>query len=502
MPAQEKNLDDQTYSSIPPLEKHLASKSHTDESAHLIDLPLDNLNRIDKLAKTIHENKIERKELAARRKELERKEQRNKLKQKQRKWFKIDATFGSIAAGGISALYTGVEYLRNFLPPGIANIIMPFFILADVGTAVSAWKIALYNRKIRALKKDNVGKDATWVGSRHSLLRAIFETVWAAIGSAVVLGAIITSTFLAAATAAAFAAFIAPFFMLVLGTRTIFNAASSAFHTIKAQIFKKRAEHLPENSQAKHRLEKNAAHYQRLAKIQAIAASTSAIGFIATTVVMLAHHFRFGFIGVLGGVALGGFMGYLFHGNSKYGSFLKKKHERLDIEMKSLDSKTSTLELARTEKSKKLVGFLPNLADLAKKAVKFAFVPAGLPEDDTTKSAPPGEATEAATSPASEKTKRRLSHKDIQLSIEDADTSKMKHPERTPAMKVVRLQSGNRTVNIPVNSEDGTVITKTRFGIYTDTAPRSAEEANPNTPYNSNLNTPYNSNLKMGSQKI
>lgn len=492
MPVQEQNLDNQTYSSIPPSEKHLASKGYTGDSTYLMDLPLDNLNHIDKLAKTINENKIERKELAARRKELERKEQRNKLKQKQKKWFNRDAASGTIAAGGISALYAGVEYLRNFLPPGIANVIMPFFILADVGTAVSAWKVALYNRKIRALKRDNIGKKATWEGSRNSLLRAIFETVWATVGSAVVLGAIITSTFLAAATAGAFAVFIAPVFMLVLGTRTIFNAASSAFHIIKAQIFKERAKHLPAGDKEKHRLEKQAGRYQHLAKIQAIAASTSAIGFIATTVVMLAHHFSFGFVGIIGGLALGGFMGYLFHGNSKYSSFLKKKHEGIDIEMKSIDSKASTLELTRTEKSKKLVGFLPNLADLAKKAVKFAFVPASLSEDDTTKSAPQEEATEAATSPASEKTKRRLSHKDIQLSIEDADTSKMKHPERTPAMKVVRLQSGNRTVNIPVNSEDGTVITKTRFGIYT--APRSAEEANPNTP--------YNSNLKMGSQKI
>lgn len=461
--------------SEPKIKIKRSKQSDPSNDIELIQRPADHINQIEQLATELYNNKVERRDLAAVRKDLERKLQRNKLKQKQKKWYNRDATFGAIAAGGISTLYTGVEYVRNFLSPGVANLIMPFFILADIGTAVSAWKIALYDRKIRALKRDAGGK-STWVGSRNSLLRAIFETAWATVGSAVVLGAIISSTFLTTAAAGAFAVFIAPVFMLVLGTRTIFNAISSGFHFIRAQYTKYKASQLEAGTPERKRLEKQADRYQDRAKIQAIAAATSAIGFVATTLVMLTHHFSFGFVGVIGGVALGGFMTYLFKRNSEYSSFLKEKRKGKDgyeDRMQDVNIRTTELELRQTKKSKQLVGLLPNLADFAKKAVRFAVVPAGLSNDSPSEEAP----TEASTIPATqEKAESHSSYKAIQITMDEADKKKQKHPERTPNMAILRVDTGDKSVNIPINSDDGSVITKTRFGIYTQRTAEAAPE--------------------------
>lgn len=429
----------------------------------LVELTPNNIETVERLVDKLHENEQEQEKLAEKRKDLERKQARNKLKQKQKKWFNRDATAGTVAAAGITTLYAGVEYVRNFLPPGTANLIMPLFIIADIATAISAWKIALYDRKIRALKR-NAPADITWTGSRNLLLRAIFETAWAAVGSAVVLGAIITSTFLAAAAAGAFAVFIAPVFMLVLGTRTLFNGISSTFNRIRASLTRAEAQKLEEGSKERHRLEKRANHYQHVSKIQAIAATTSAIGFIATTVVMLTHHFTFGFVGVIGGVALGGFMGYLFNGNSKYSSILKEKRANNDVEMQSINRKSDELELKQTNQSKKLIGFLPNLVEFAKSVAKFAFVPVKPTEENT-------------SLPEKNSTDDILSQKRIQFAISDADTTKLKHPNRVAGMKIIKLEAaGDKTVNIPINAEDGTVLTKTRFGFYTQQVTEKANE--------------------------
>jgi hypothetical protein len=430
------------------------------------------LKEIDTLIKELDNNKKEQTILLNQQELAAKKEHLLKLRLKLKKWFNRDATAGSLAAIAITALYTGVEKVGNFLPPGIANFIMPFFIIADVASAVSAWKIALLNRELKREENQAAGR-SSWVGSRNSLLRAIFETVWATVGSAIVTGAIITSTFLASAVAGAFAVYIAPVFMLVLGTRTIFNAASSLFHLIRAHRAQVNA-NKPENAADKEKFEALAVHYKRVAKIQATAAATSAIGFVATTLVMLTHHFSFGFVGIIGGVALGGFMTYLFRGNSKFSSGLKVENKTITQETKSLSNKLNTLELEQKQKSQKLVGFLPNFVELVKKAGKFALpVPVSAPQ-----------AINPSTS--KEQDAPASSYRKIKFDIIERDKTKDKNPEETPDMTVKitsKSESGSHSVKIPVNSNDGTVATKTkRFGFYASPRADATDESENHAP--------------------
>lgn len=309
------------------------------------------LKRNQRIAKTKHKlTQLQNNELAT-----------NKLTKKLTNWFAIDGASGSLAAVAIAALYTGVEKVRDFLPPGIANIIMPFFIIADLVAMISAWKEALINRALTLKNREHLVSENqlditpwnksvgdipraikayfnTWKGARNSLFRAIGEVAWFTAGASVVLGAIITSTFLGAAAAGAFAVVIAPAFMVVLGTRTLFNAVSSAFHFIRAHRTRNQAEKHDAKSDEGIRLNNLASKYQGIAKVQLAAAGASLVGFTATTVVMLLHHFSLAFIGILGGVALGGAMTYILVGNSKWRSEIRKERTGINLEVDRLNT--------------------------------------------------------------------------------------------------------------------------------------------------------------------
>lgn len=423
------------------------SSSSSDLTNNSEAIELDQLENVQDIFDQLHENEKDQATLLEQKKLIDEKITRNNLQQKQKKWFNRDAKAGTLAGAAIVALYSGVEKVGNFLPPGTANLIMPFFIVADILTTVAAWKQALLSRKLNAEKNKEAGL-SSWKGSRNQLLRAIFETAWATLGTATVLGAIITSTFLATAAATAFAIVIAPFFMVVLGTRTIFNAISSAFHVIRAHRTESKAKNEPDQTKKDELLAK-ANGYRHVAKIQAAAAGASAIGFIATTVVMLTHHFSFAFIGVGGGLALGGLMAYLFHGNSKYSSALKKDRLSMDKEITSVESKLDTLESAHKQKSSSL---LSRLGDHAKALGKFV-LPVSVPADSTEPSKP---------------TKQKLtsSNNVIKLKISEAPDQ-----AKNPGMKIVKVKSGERVIELPVDSNHNP-IAKTRFGLY---APRITE---------------------------
>lgn len=285
----------------------------------------------------------------------------NKLRKKLTNWFIVDAASGSLASVAIATLYTGIQKVGNFLPVSAANAIMPFFIIADLVATAAAWKEAFIHRRLAEGRRKALQAEGkldlkpwdrsfldipraikarlnSWKGARNALFRAIGEIAWLTAGAAVVSGAIITSTFLGTAAATAFAVVIAPAFMVILGSRGIFNTSSSIFHFIRAHLTRRDAAREKANGnieQAK-TLEMRAATYSNIARVQAFVALSNFIGFAATTVVMLLHHFALAFIGVAGGVALGGAMGYVLKGNSAFRTAVRKERADINIEMDDL----------------------------------------------------------------------------------------------------------------------------------------------------------------------
>lgn len=338
------SVSDSEFSSEEKSNKHWKDRLSLAERNELTDIS----NRIDKTEnklKTLREGRLAE----------------NKLRKKLTNWFIVDAASGSLASVAIATLYTGIQKVGNFLPVSAANAIMPFFIIADLVATVAAWKEAFIHRRLAEGRRKALQAEGkldlkpwdrsfldipraikarlnSWKGARNALFRAIGEIAWLTAGAAVVSGAIITSTFLGAAAAAAFAVVIAPAFMVILGSRGIFNASSSIFHLIRAHLTRKDAarEKANGNTEQAKALEMRATTYSNIARVQAFVALSNFIGFAATTVVMLLHHFALAFIGVAGGVALGGAMAYVLKGNSAFRTDVRNERASINIEMNDL----------------------------------------------------------------------------------------------------------------------------------------------------------------------